>query len=312
MRSAVLSFVIVGIATLIACGPSARTRPPGDDGTTDSGNGTCAVAPEGDTTTCADGQDNDCDGLVDCADPNCSGVGACPVCGQAQHPTGAPIALPDGKGSASCASDADCASFMPGPQHCYDLLGTAGHECRQSYISKLHFDGFAANQTVTHVSDIQSVCVNISHEFLRDMQIDLIAPDGRKFALQKFLGQSAPTGAPFEIYLGHPINTDQDCGTCTTETPYDYCWKPTAVNKDMLDYANTGGTMQTYAGSHTVLPAGDYNAADAWTTLMGAPLNGDWQIAVTDLWPTDAGQLHEWSIAFDPTLVQDCSGPVIQ
>ena len=43
-----------------------------------------------------------------------------------------------------------------------------------------------------------------------------------------------------------------------------------------------------------------------------ATLNGDWTISVTDLWPIDAGKLHDWTIAFNPAIVQDCSGPVIQ
>lgn len=311
MRGPVLKFLLIGTVTLVACGPSARTRPGGGSDGTGVDSGPCTPAAEGDMTTCADGIDNDCDGLTDCSDPNCSGVGACPVCGQAQHPTGAPIDLPDGVGGNKCTTDAQCTSVMPGPQHCYDTISASGLECRQSYVSKLHFDGFGANQTISAVSDIQSVCVNISHEYLRDLEIDLIAPDGKVLALQKFRGQSAPSG-PAEVFLGHPIGTDIDCSGCTTEKPYDYCWKPTAANKAWIDYANASGSMETYLGGHSVLPAGDYSAADAWSNLFGAPLNGDWQISVTDLWPMDAGKLHQWSIAFNPMLVQDCSGPVIQ
>jgi hypothetical protein len=310
MRIVDLRLLLLGCAatSFIACGPSARSRPGGDDdGTGGADSGQCVLSAEGDPTTCADGIDNDCDGLADCSDPNCSGVGACPICGQAQHPTGAPIALPDGIGNKACTSDADCAGETPGPQHCYDTLGIDGKQCRESYISKLHFDGFAPNQALMNVSDIQSVCVTISHEWVRDIEIDLVAPNGKVFKLQKFLGQ---TGG--EIFLGHPANTDGDCSGCTVEMGYDYCWKPTATNKDFLDYANSGGMMESYAGSKSVLPAGDYAAADPWTGLIGVPLNGDWEISVTDLWGEDAGQLHQWSIAFDPSLVQDCSGPVIQ
>jgi subtilisin-like proprotein convertase family protein len=45
---------------------------------------------------------------------------------------------------------------------------------------------------------------------------------------------------------------------------------------------------------------------------MGAPLNGDWTIYIQDKWAIDNGYVFSWSIAFDPTLVQDCSGPIIQ
>ena len=43
-----------------------------------------------------------------------------------------------------------------------------------------------------------------------------------------------------------------------------------------------------------------------------SPLNGEWTIIVTDLWPIDNGFMFEWSIAFDPSLVVDCEGPIIQ
>jgi subtilisin-like proprotein convertase family protein len=69
--------------------------------------------------------------------------------------------------------------------------------------------------------------------------------------------------------------------------------------------------MTQYMG-HEELPPGDYQSSDAWTKLIGAQLNGDWTIVVTDLWPIDYGKIHQWSIAFNPAIVQDCSGPVIQ
>jgi subtilisin-like proprotein convertase family protein len=35
-------------------------------------------------------------------------------------------------------------------------------------------------------------------------------------------------------------------------------------------------------------------------------------LVVTDLWPTDAGKLHSWTLSFNPMIVQNCSGPIIQ
>jgi hypothetical protein len=179
-------------------------------------------------------------------------------------------------------------------------------ECHASYTSKLTFTGFGATQKMMAVSDIQSVCVNISHEWLRDMEIALRSPSGEVVTLDKFLGR---TGG--EIFLGHPLGTDIDCLNCTMEAGADYCWKPTATNMPMLPYVNNGGAMLSYLG-HDELPPGDYQASDPWSNFIGATLNGDWTIVVTDLWPEDAGKIHSWSISFDPSIVQDCSGPVIQ
>jgi hypothetical protein len=112
------------------------------------------------------------------------------------------------------------------------------------------------------------------------------------------------------VFVGHPLDP-VDCPECTAEAGADYCWKPVATNMPMLLYANTGGSMMTY-NTHEELPPGDYQSSEPWTKLVGATLNGDWTIVVTDLWPIDYGKIHQWSIAFDPTIVQDCSGPVIQ
>jgi hypothetical protein len=301
-----LSFV------LVACGPSPRSRPGGGsngDGTDAQQNGNCTPSSENTPATCSDGIDNDCDGLTDCQDPDCSGIGQCPVCGMVEHPTGQPVDLPDGVGGTTCTTDADCASVMPGPQRCFDTI-TSGKQCRQSYTSKLHFTAFGPTQTMTMVSDIQSVCVNMSHEWIRDLEIDLVSPSGQKIALDKFEGQQCTSGV-CEVYLGNPLNTDSDCAACTTEMGMDYCWKPTATNAAILAYADSSGTMQTW-NSHSVLPPGDYGASDPWTNLVGSTLNGDWTIAVTDLWPIDAGKLHSWTLSFNPAIVQNCSGPVIQ
>ena len=87
------------------------------------------------------------------------------------------------------------------------------------------------------------------------------------------------------------------------------CWTPTATNQDITDWVTqTQGdeTMQ-----YTV-PAGNYLPSGSWTSLVGATLNGDWTIRVADLWPQDNGFIFKWTIAFDPTIVQNCSGPTVQ
>jgi hypothetical protein len=297
---------VVGIAIVFsACGPSARK--PGNGGGPDSGGGNCsAPAPENTVAACTDGIDNDCDGVVDCADPDCSGIGPCPVCGMVQHPTGGGIELPDGLSSgASCTISTTCGASTP---NCVE------NECHASYTSKLNFTGFGATQTMTAVSNIQSVCVNIEHSWLRDLEIQLKSPSGQVLQLCKFEGR---TGG--EIFLGIPNDDDSGNGQLddglngdpppTPGVGWDYCWIPGASNPDMLAFVhNTAGD----ATVQYTLPAGNYSAAGPWSTLIGSTLNGDWEIIVTDLWAEDNGFIFKWSIAFDPSIVQNCSGPPIQ
>ena len=308
------SFVVAG------CGPSARATGGGDDSspTADAGpvgpgsgsgsSSTCVVTgPENTPAECSDGVDNNCNGLIDCDDPSCSGIGNCPVCGQVQHPLSTPLALPDGVGDTACSTDANC----PAGQHCFSIPGNDDgnpKECRASYISTLNFTAFGPTQKLVAVSNIQSVCVTIDHTWMRDLQIDLVAPSGQSIALDQFAGQ---TGG--DVFLGQG-NDDADDGTPGVGS--DYCWTPTATNADWIDYANSNAPMNMINsvafGSVDSLPAGNYKASAAWTGLIGATLNGGWELRVTDLWPLNYGYIFKWSIAFDPSIVTNCSGPVIQ
>jgi len=222
---------------------------------------------------CNDGIDNDCDGLTDCGDPECSGIDGCPVCGTVMHPEGQPLALPD------------------------DQL--------HAYSSSVIFQGFADTQTFDNPSNLVSVCVTMEHTWIRDLEIDLVCPNNlHTIALNKFLGR---TGS--EVYLGEA--NDNDDVQPVPGVGAKYCWTPTATNPPMLVYANMGMPMLDWQGSNE-LPPGDYSASVPWTTLMGCKLNGQWTIKVQDLWAADNGYIFDWSISFDPMLVQDCSGPVIQ
>jgi hypothetical protein len=82
----------------------------------------------------------------------------------------------------------------------------------------------------------------------------------------------------------------------------------------MITYVKTDRPMQSTYGCtgdlHQELPPGDYGIDGAWTDLVGTPLNGDWTLVVTDAWKLDNGFLFSWSIAFDPALVHDCTGPI--
>ncbi len=311
-----ISLLSVAVATLfiLACGPTSRSgnQAGDDDGSgADASNAACVA---GSPEVCDDGIDNDCDGLIDCNDPDCSGVGTCPVCGMVQHPLSTPLALPDGVDTGTCTANAGgetCSGMngCPTGDQCCEIAA-GDNECRAPYTSKLNFTSFGPTQTFTAVSNIQSVCVTMEHSWMRDLEIDLRSPSGQLVALEKFGGQ---TGS--EVYLGKANDCDDDDNP-VPGVGADYCWKPTATNPNMLTFANTKplATVQTCNAGITAqeLPPGDYSAADPWTNLMGATLNGDWELVVVDLWPIDNGYIFKWSISFDPGIVTNCSGPVIQ
>lgn len=279
-----LGSLIAGVSVLVtaACGPAGREPGTGD------GNGVDAST--NGAEQCADAVDNDGDGKVDCSDIDCSGIGTCPVCGAVENPEVQPLALPDGVGSgASCTSDTQCSGAAP---NCVAL------ECHGSYSSKLDFVGFGTGATLTDPSKLINVCITTEHSWLYDLQMELIAPNGTTVALHKFIDRLQP-----EVHLGTAYDPfTEDPANPMPGTGMQYCWTMTAP-MTMDDIATDG--------SPDVLPAGDYKPEVPFSTFAGTPLNGEWEMRVTDLWSDDNGFLFSWSIKFDPSLVTDCAGPII-
>lgn len=293
MRTQLSIAFLIGVA---ACGPGAR-----DDGNGNgNGNGTVDAAPvTGGPEVCDDGGDNDLDGKVDCGDSDCSGVGDCPVCGSVMAPQAQPLALPDGTSTTTaCSTDAQCTDPV--------LSSCVSKECHASYNSTLDFIGFPAGTTLTDPNKLLKVCVNMEHSYLRDLQMELITPNGNVFILQKWYDRTTTQ----EIFLGAPNESDET-GAPIPGTGMEYCWTPAATS-EMINTSNgvAASTIMT-VGSKKVLSPGDYKSTSPWTTLQGSELNGKWTMRVTDLWGQDNGFMFNWSISFDPTLVDDCNGPII-
>lgn len=259
---------------LVACGPSVNGGGNGDDQSTgdddsapDAGPGPNQCVPtENAESNCGDHVDSDCDGWYDCDDVDCSGVGDCPVCGEASDIEGQPVALPD-DGS-----------------------------CTNNYTSTIDITGFQPGQTIQDVSEFLGVCVTMEHSWLRDLQIELVAPNGTVIVLQEFLGT---TGS--EVFMGQPNESDEG-GAPVPGVGATYCWTPVAINPPMLDYCNANGTHD--------LPPGDYQAVSGFNGLVGTELDGNWTIRVEDCWSIDNGFIFDWTLKFDTSLVTDCSHPI--
>jgi gliding motility-associated-like protein len=156
-----------------------------------------------------------------------------------------------------------------------------------SYQTSINFSDFAPGAVLTDINDLESICVNMEHSWMRDLEITLTCPDGTTIVLHDHPGQ---TGG--QVFLGEPI--DNDGGFPTPGLGYDYCWTPNATNPTWIQYSNAN-----FPGT---LPPGDYSTVDPMTDLLGCPLNGEWTITVTDLWASDNGFMFNWSINFNEDL----------
>lgn len=118
---------------------------------------------------------------------------------------------------------------------------------------------------------IESVCLNIDHKWIDDIDIYLVAPSGR------FIELSSDNGRDGDNY---------------TET----CFSPKATQP--IDYGDPFGAPKTAAPfTGTFQPEGN------WHNLWDAPANpanGEWRLLVIDDAPLPNGTLQNWRISFNP------------
>ncbi len=277
LRSSLFTCAL-GLIAVAACGPSARDDEGNDTGTDTDTDAACE--PTSDFETCGGGVDEDCDGATDCDDPDCVEADMCQGGNGCEFETPtASLFLPDGE----CGAVED-----PG-------TGPNANTGCLSLESPLPFEGFPVGATLTNASDLVSVCANMEHSWIRDLEIELICPDGTMVVLSEYQGQEPVQ----QTWLGEPVDAAPfEPETDDAGVGYDYCWTASA-GSSMMDIANQQNDDYT-------LPAGDYGTDGSLADFVGCPLNGDWKLSVQDRWGIDNGFIFNWQINFSETLADDC------
>jgi subtilisin-like proprotein convertase family protein len=160
-----------------------------------------------------------------------------------------------------------------------------------SYQTQVPVDCFALGSTLTSASQITSVCLNMEHSYLGDLQLQLISPSGQSIILKAYNGTG---GGGLGTYLGCP-NDDPSTVPGTGRT---YCFTPTATA-----FLVNGPTSACGSPSSASVNAGNYMPVQPFTNLIGSTLNGNWTIVVTDNLAIDNGYIFDWSIDFDSSLI---------
>lgn len=148
--------------------------------------------------------------------------------------------------------------------------------------------GFTAGATITDLSDIQSICIDLEHSFMGDLVILVQCPNGQTEILHQQGGGGTQIGEPNQL-------DNVDCSDPTTQgVPYNYCFTPTAT-ETWVEWVDNNGFGMT-------LPAGSYEPVESMNNLLGCPLNGIWTLTVIDNWAADDGTLFGFSLNLDPSL----------
>ncbi len=184
-----------------------------------------------------------------------------------------------------------------------------------SYTSALVFEDFNPGQTIgSAANDILSICLNMEHSFMGDLEINITCPSGQRMNLFHHSNDGGGTFLGEPIAAGLPV--DDSTQNHDPGTGYDYCFSPTSTN-GYLDDDSNWTYMDTYTdaeghesesgsgllgGKLYQANAGTYQANGSWSDLDGCELNGRWIITITDHESQDNGYLFSWSITFDSSI----------
>jgi len=157
-----------------------------------------------------------------------------------------------------------------------------------SYTSTIYIDRFNTNEVLDDLTDLESICLNIEHSFLKDLEIKVTCPNGQSITLQN---QEPSSGS---VFLGIPFENDELLPEPIPGIGWNYCWSMSSTNGTWNDYLAKNNI--------TTLPSGSYNPYNSFANLLGCPLDGPWTISITDLWKTDNGYVFNWGVNFDPAL----------
>lgn len=182
-----------------------------------------------------------------------------------------------------------------------------------SYTSTVNINGFNAGQSLNSINQINSICATMEHSYASDLTIELIAPSGQSILL-KSVGTTG-TGVN-TCDLGEPIASGPTDNWSTSNTlpgvGYQYCWTNTPTYSTMFATVSPTSpgpppihTFTTLAGNTYTdyyLPAGSYTPRQSFFGLLGTPLNGNWELKVTDNFAQDNGYIFDWSLSLQTDL----------
>ncbi|WP_299125330.1 PKD domain-containing protein [uncultured Winogradskyella sp.] len=170
-----------------------------------------------------------------------------------------------------------------------------------AYSTSINVTCFEASQVLTDVSQIESICLNMEHSYLGDLDIEIISPNGQVVRLHDQGGGSANLGIPWATGTvdGNSANTTPGVGS-------DYCFVPNGGFPTLV--GGIQGTIEFPEGdgpgayTDSFVPAGSYSSINPLDGLIGSPLNGEWNIVIVDNLGADNGYIFSWELNFDEGL----------
>ncbi|NNL81548.1 MAG: hypothetical protein HKO67_13750, partial [Flavobacteriaceae bacterium] len=159
-----------------------------------------------------------------------------------------------------------------------------------SYTTCITVDCYDSSQTLTDINQLLSICLNMEHTYLGDLDIIITSPNGQSCNLKTFAAGGGGT------FLGGA----DDISATDPGTGYDYCFSMAATT--ILVNGNLVVLPESLPAGNASIEPGTYLPEESFASLLGSPLNGQWCIEVIDNLTIDNGYIFYWGMDFDPNL----------
>ena len=157
------------------------------------------------------------------------------------------------------------------------------------YSSPAVLSGFDQGALIENCGDILEVCINMEHSYLGDLNIALVCPNGQSVTLKAYPGGGG-------TFLGNPY--DNGTQALGPGSGLDYCFSGTSTNGLLVNGPTQAATLEP---GNTIVP-NTYQPVTPFTNLIGCPINGLWQLQITDNLTIDDGYIFNWSLDIHPCM----------
>lgn len=176
------------------------------------------------------------------------------------------------------------------------------------YSTTIDIAGYEGSPTLEELGDLVSICVNVEHSYLGDLEAWITCPNGQTALLfdgYDLVGQYPDGEVGFGgggTFLGDAV--DDEAMPDVLGEGFDYCFSNTVADLGtMEDEFDAGNTTEVTDGFAMV--SGTYLPAESFETLEGCPVNGPWTLSFADNIGLDNGYIFSWGLEFSDEFALD-------
>jgi gliding motility-associated-like protein len=174
-----------------------------------------------------------------------------------------------------------------------------------NYSTVIQMNQFPEDAVFTSADDLQSICVNMEHSYLGDLEMWLTCPNGTQVVL---INSYSPGAIPGGFGGGGTFLGDaNDQGNGTPGIGFDYCFSSSNATFGTMAQEHAAGNtipVNSFAppAGNSMNPNGIYLPETNFSAFAGCPLNGNWTLNIRDNLAIDDGYIFEWGLYFNADL----------